>query len=120
MNKQLLKDSFGWGALLWLIGYILGIVFFAIMPPEFIGWAIMPIGIFLTVWVLCKKISARPLRGYLAISIVWTLMAVVLDYFLLVKLFKPVDGYYKFDVYLYYATTFALPLLVGYYKKKET
>jgi len=28
MSKQLLKDSLGWGLILWFIGYIMGIVFF--------------------------------------------------------------------------------------------
>jgi hypothetical protein len=40
----------------------------------------------------------------------------VFDYFLLVKVFKPVDGYYKLDVYLYYVLTFILPLIVGWRK----
>jgi len=35
----------------------------------------------------------------------------------IVKAFKPADGYYKLDVYLYYALTFALPLIVGWRKK---
>ncbi len=53
---------------------------------------------------------------YLKIAIAWTVIAVVLDYFLLVQLFKPADGYYKLDVYFYYTTTFILPLLVGIFK----
>jgi hypothetical protein len=31
-------------------------------------------------------------------------------------MFKPADGYYKLDVYLYYILTFALPLIVGWRK----
>ena len=46
-------------------------------------------------------------------------MAVVLDYFLIVKLFHPVDGYYKLDVYLYYVFTFALPIVVGLMKQPK-
>ena len=55
MNKQLLKDGLGWGFLLWLIGYILGIVFFMFVPPTMIGFVVMPIGIVITLWVLFKK-----------------------------------------------------------------
>ena len=47
------------------------------------------------------------------------LIEVVLDYFLLVKVFNPAGGYYKLDVYLYYALTFILPPLVGWRKKSS-
>jgi len=45
------------------------------------------------------------------------LIAVIFDYLFLVKMFKPTDGYYKLDVYLYYILTFLLPLIVGWRKK---
>ena len=45
------------------------------------------------------------------------LIAVICDYFFLVKAFNPADGYYKLDVYLYYGLTFILPLAVGLGKK---
>jgi hypothetical protein len=116
MNKQLLKDGLGWGFLLWLIGYFLGIVLFMVVPPSMVGWVIMPIGIVISLWVLIKKVKGDSLQYYLKIAIIWALIAVILDYLLLVKVFKPADGYYKLDVYLYYALTFALPLLVGWRK----
>ena len=43
--------------------------------------------------------------------------AIVLDYLLIVKALNPADGYYKLDVYLYYALTFILPL-AAYSRKK--
>jgi len=116
-KKQFLKDTLGWGAALWFIGYILGIIFFFIFPPALVGLAIMPIGIALMLWVLFKKIKGGSLKYYLMIAVAWTLIAIVLDYFLLVKVFKPVGGYYKLDVYIYYALTFILPLIVGWKKK---
>lgn len=48
------------------------------------------------------------------LAVVWTVVAVVGDYFFIVKAFHPVDGYYKLDVYLYYAVTFCAPLAVGW------
>lgn len=56
---------------------------------------------------------------YLRMAIGWTLIAVIFDYFFLVKVFKPADGYYKIDVYLYYVLTFVLPLIVGWIKKTK-
>jgi hypothetical protein len=118
MDKQMLKDTFGWGFLLWLIGYLLGIVFFMLVPPNLIGWVIMPIGIVITLWVLIKKIKGPSLNYYLKVGIIWTVLAILFDYLFLVKLLKPADGYYKIDVYLYYLSVFVLPLLVGLYNDK--
>lgn len=113
MEKQFYKDAFVWGFVLWLIGYLLGIVLFAVVPPEAIGYVIMPIGIIVTLWVLFKKVQGETWRYYFSLAIAWTLIAIVFDYLFLVQVFHPADGYYKLDVYLYYALTFALPLLVG-------
>ena len=44
MSTRFLKDSFGWGFILWLVGYVLGVMLFAVLPPSLIGWAITPIG----------------------------------------------------------------------------
>ena len=112
MNRQLLKDSLGWGFILWLIGYALGIVLFPLSSTIMLGWLIMPIGTAITLGVLIKKIKSRSFSYYLLIALIWTSMAVVLDYFFLVKMFKPLD-YYKLDVYLYYILTFILPLIIG-------
>jgi hypothetical protein len=116
MTRQFSKDAFIWGFFLWFIGYVLGIVLFSFVPQSMLGWVIMPIGILITLWVLFKKIKGSTLSYYLKIAIVWTLIAIIFDYFFLVKVFKPADGYYKLDVYLYYVLTFTLPLIVGFRK----
>jgi hypothetical protein len=51
---------------------------------------------------------------YLLIAIVWAAMAIGLDHLFIVKLLAPADGYYKLDVYLYYALTLALPIAAGW------
>jgi hypothetical protein len=117
MNKQTLKDALGWGFILWLIGYILGIVLFPFVSVSAVGWVIMPVGILITLWVLFTRVKSGSFQYYLILAVVWTLIAILFDYFLLVKLFKPADGYYKLDVYLYYALTFVLPLIVGWRKQ---
>jgi hypothetical protein len=120
MDKQLLKYSLGWGLILWLVGYILGIIFFFVFPPALLGWFIMPVGIALTLWVLMKKVKGFNAQGYLILAIVWTIIAIVFDFFFIVKMFKPTDGYYKLDVYLYYAFTFMIPLIFGWWKKTQS
>lgn len=111
-----LKQAFGWGVLLWLVGYILGILLFFIVPKALIGWIITPIGLIITIWVLTKKITGTSFKYYLLLATVWTLIAIGFDYLFLVKLLKPEDGYYKLDVYIYYSLTFILPLL---FRKKN-
>ena len=114
--KKFLGDSLGWGVGLWLIGYVLGIVLFMAVPAGWIGWVITPVGILLTTWVLMKKINGSDMFYYLKVAVAWTVIAVLFDYVFLVMVFKPVGGYYKLDVYLYYALTFILPLIVGIFK----
>jgi len=119
INKRFYKDTFGWGFLLWLFGYLLGIILFFVMPKSMIGWIITPIAVIVTLWILIKKIIGVFVLYYFLIAIIWTLIAIVLDYFLIVKAFKPEDGYYKPDVYLYYSLTFILPLVVGLWKRNK-
>lgn len=119
MNKQLLKDSLGWGFILWLIGYVLGIILIFVLPPSLIGWVIMPIGLIITFWVLLKKIRSDVFQYYVILAAVWAVIAVVFDYIFIVKAFNPEDGYYKLDVYLYYFLTFMTPLIVGWRKKRK-
>jgi len=120
MAKQFYKDAFGWGFLLWLIGYALGFILFFAVPAALLGWVIMPVGSLITLGVLWKKIKGNTLGYYLGLALAWTLLAVILDYFFLVKLLQPADGYYKLDVYLYYALTFVFPLAAGYLKIKKS
>lgn len=116
LNRQLLKDTLGWGFILWFIGYLLGIILFLVIPLSLVGWIIMPIGTIITLLVLFKKIKTKLFSYYFILATAWLLIAVILDYFLLVKVFKPADGYYKLDVYFYYTLTFILPIIVGWKK----
>jgi hypothetical protein len=111
---QFVKDAFGWGFVLWIIGYALGMILFALVPVNLIGWIIMPIATVITLWVAFKKVKGDTLRYYCLVGLVWVLIAVFGDYLFIVKALKPVDGYYKLDVYLYYALTLAIPLFAGW------
>lgn len=106
-----------WGFILWLIGYVLGIIFFAFVPKDLIGWFILPIGVIITLWVLFKKIKRDSFGCYIGLGVFWVIMAMALDYIFIVKLFNSAN-YYKPDVYLYYFLTFALPGAVGWYTFK--
>jgi hypothetical protein len=107
-----------WGFVLWLFGYVLGFIFFAFVPKDLMGWYILPFGVIATLWVLLKKIKRDKFGCYIALGIIWTIMAIVLDYIFLVKMLKATD-YYKLDVYIYYILTLVLPIVVGWFKSSK-
>ncbi len=117
-KKKIFLNTIFWGFILWLFGYVLGILFFAFVPKELIGWYILPFGVAFMLWVLFKKIKREERMCYFGLGLIWTIMALVLDYAFLVKLFKTTD-YYKLDVYVYYVLTFLLPMAVGWYKFRK-
>ena len=112
-DTRLLRDALGWGVGLWFFGYVLGVVLFFALPVSLIGWAITPVAIAVTLWVLTQQVKRGPLQRYVVIGVIWSGLAIALDYLFIVKLLNPEDGYYKLDVYLYYALTFLLPILAG-------
>jgi hypothetical protein len=89
-----------------------------VVPPALLGWTIMPFGVAITLWVLFKKIKSETLSYYLKLAVVWTLIAIIFDYVFLVKMLKPADGYYKLDVYVYYALMLLLPVIVGWKRNR--
>lgn len=116
MKKKLAKDALGWGVGLWAFGYALGFAFYPFLSPDILGWAILPFGLLATLWVLLKFIEPRTFGHYFLIAVVWTALAALLDYFFVVKLLLPKDGYYKPDVYFYYALIFLVPVLYGLWR----
>jgi hypothetical protein len=119
MKTRIVKDTLGWGLVLWVIGYALGIMLFAFVPASLIGWIITPFGMAITLWIAFKKVTGDTLRHFALVGIVWLLIAVGGDYVFIVKAFNPADGYYKPDVYLYYALTLAIPLVAGWRKSVD-
>jgi len=117
-KRAILINNLFWGIVLWLFGYILGIVFFAFVPKEQIGFYILPLGAAFTLWVLFKNIKREEFLCYFRVGLIWAVLAVVLDYLFIVKLFESTD-YYKPDVYIYYFLTFIFPIAFGWYKKSQ-
>jgi hypothetical protein len=118
MDKKVLIDILGWGILLWLIGYILGIILFFVLPVSLIGWALLPVGLIITFWVLFRQVKREDFRYYLMLAVAWTTIAIICDYVFIVLLLKP-DGYYKLDVYVYYLLMVASPLIAFWWKNNE-
>lgn len=118
-NIDRFKNTVLWGFILWLIGYIAGFVLFFLVPKEMIGWIITPFATVLTIWVLLKKIKRPEMTCYIGLGLIWTVMAVALDYIFMVKLLKTGTSYYRPDVFIYYILTFILPIIVGCWKFKH-
>jgi len=47
-------------------------------------------------------------------GVFWAIIAIILDYIFIVKLFSAVN-YYKTDVFVYYIIIFLIPLIIGLY-----
>ena len=120
MDRQTLIDTIGWGLALWLIGYILGIFLFFVLPAAVIGWAILPAGVIVTLYVLLARIAGHDLRYHALLAAAWTALAIACDYVFIVLLLRPAEPYYKTDVYVYYLLMVALPLLACWWKARGT
>lgn len=118
MDKPLrrkLVDTLGLGVGIWLIGYIASIILYFVIPNSILGWVLFVIftPIVLCIAYLRFRKRKESIGYYLAIAVVWTITAIVLDYIFIVTLFNN-NSYYKIDVFVYYLTTFVIPLLIGY------
>jgi len=118
-TSEKIKNMLFWGFILWLVGYIAGILLFFVVPKDYIGWIITPFATVFTIWVLMREVRRPELMCYFGTGLIWTVMAVLLDYFFNVVPFKIGNSYYKPDVFLYYFLTFTLPIVVGYWKYKH-
>lgn len=117
--NSLLREGVLWGAALWLFGYLLSFAAFFLVPVAYIGAAVAPFALAVTIWVAVKKVHGNALGHYAAVGAIWAVLAIVLDYFLLVRLLHPADGYYKWDVYLYYVLCLVIPVAAGWWKLRR-
>lgn len=113
--KEWIKDTCGLGTIIWLIGYLTSIVLFFSPFAGIMGWIITPVFTPVTIVITWWWFRARnlALTYYVAVGLIWTLIAIVLDYLFIVQLFQAT--YYGPDVFLYYALTFLIPVGVGIY-----
>jgi hypothetical protein len=112
--QPFLKDAAGLGTLLWLIGYLASLVLYFSPFATSMGWIILviftPFTILVTWWWFRPR--ALTLNYYAGIGVAWMVIAIVLDYLFIVKLFGAIT-YYGLDVLLYYALMFVIPVGVG-------
>ena len=118
--KETLIDTVGLGFGLWLAGFLASLPLFFVLPPGLLGWVLFAVFAPITVFVAYLRFHKRQLSlaHFIGVALAWLAIAIVFDYIFIVVMFKSVD-YYKLDVFLYYATTFLIPLAVGLkYAKK--
>jgi len=114
MEKTTLVDGPVLGIFVWLIGYFAGIVLYFFLSPVILGWVLFAIFTPIVILLCYKRFGKREesVSYYASVAAVWLVVALVFDYLFLVKLLNP-PVYYKLDVYVYYASTFLIPFLVG-------
>jgi hypothetical protein len=113
--KDWIKDTMGLGTLLWLFGYVASLVLFFTPFANTMGWIISAIFTPVTIAITWLWFRARdlPLVYFVKVGIIWTLIAIVLDYLFIVQLFQA--AYYEIDVFVYYTLTLLIPVGVGLY-----
>lgn len=112
--RKRLVDTIGVGVALWAIGYAIGMALYAFIPTSMIGWIVLPIMVPVTAYVSIRRLKtvAKSISYILIVAATWTSIAVAFDYVFLVDAFN-VQNYYDFDVLIYYALTFLIPVIVG-------
>ena len=111
------RDTAGLGTLLWLLGYLASMVLYFSPLSYSLGWIILAVFTPFTIgvtWWWFRSRGRLSLKYYAGVGVAWTLIAVVLDYFFIVRLFGATT-YYAPDVFLYYALMFLIPVGVGQY-----
>lgn len=119
--EQLLRDTFGMGALLWLAGYLASMaVYFSPLSYAFWGRVVLAVYIPLALGVAWWYFDGRTLSlpYYAGTGLAWSLTAIVLDYPFIVLRFGAYQ-YYTPDVYLYYAVMFLIPAGTGIYRNRK-
>jgi hypothetical protein len=113
--KQWIKDTIGLGTGLWLFGYLASLLLFFSPFADIMGWILTAVFTPITIALAWWWFRARdlPLTYYVVVGVAWTVIAIVLDYLFIVRLFQ--TTYYEIDVFVYYALTFLIPVGVGLY-----
>jgi hypothetical protein len=114
LAKTTMVDAPLLGIFVWFIGYLAGIVLYFFLSPDVLGWVLFAIFTPIVILLCYMRFGKREesISYYAFVAAVWLIVAVVFDYLFLVKLLNP-PVYYKLDVYIYYASTFLIPFLVG-------
>jgi hypothetical protein len=113
--KEWIKDTAGLGILFWMFGYLASMLLFFSPFASIMGWIITAVFTPFTIAITWWWFRARNLAitYYAIVGLSWTVIAVVLDYLFIVRLFQAT--YYGPDVFVYYALTFLIPVGVGLY-----
>ena len=118
MDKTFVKsrmiDIFVFGVLFWLMGFIASIILFPFVPKNILGWILCIVFTPITIIITYFRFKKRDLKlfCYFMTGVFWAIIAIILDYIFLYRLFNIVD-YYKVDVLIYYLITFLIPLTLG-------
>ena len=118
--KKRLVDVFVFGIMLWLMGFIGSLILFPFVSMDILGWILCIIFTPITILITYYRFRNRKMKFfcYFMTGVFWMLIAVLFDYLFIVKLFNASD-YYKLDVFVYYAFTLAIPVVIGLINRKK-
>lgn len=105
------------GVAVWLLGFALSLVLFTFVPLPVLGWVLLGPLLLVTVGAAAHVDPPNP-REALPVALGWLGLALILDNVFVVRLFG-VQAFYDLDVAVYYAATFAIPLLIGVFNARR-
>lgn len=113
--KTRFVDTLLFGSAIWVLGYVASIILYSFVPNSLLGWILFVIFTPLTIYIAYLRFNGRKetVAYYSVVALVWVVLAIVFDYVFIVKAFNT-QSYYKADVFVYYLTTFIVPLVVGF------
>ncbi len=114
MVNRIIIDALGFGILLWVAGFALGMIFFPFIPVAYIGLPIVAVIVPLTFLISYYRFKEKGFDKtyYITVAVAWFLIAVIFDYIFLVRGFN-VQNYYDADLLAYYALTLLAPIVTG-------
>ena len=113
LTKKLI-DPFGFGVIIWTIGFALTIVFFMVVPADMLSLFVVPILFAVTIFIAYKRLKGYGASSlyFLFVAVTWTVITIAFDYIFLVE-GSNVETYYDWSTYLSYFVAFLIPLVIG-------
>lgn len=121
MKKYALVDTLIYGLVIWLVGFVLGMVLFPFVEISVMGWILMPVTLIVALLLslrIRRKRSAGAVSYFIGVGLSWVALSLILDYAILVKGYDA-ENFYDVDIIIYYVGVLLIPILASLVPKKQ-
>lgn len=121
MKKYALVDTLVYGLVIWLVGFVLGMVLFPFVEISVMGWILMPVTLIVALFLsmrIRRKRSAAAVSTFIGVGLSWVALSLILDYAILVKGYSA-ENFYDVDIIIYYIGVLLIPIIVSLLPRKQ-